>query len=431
MRFSVVVLAWNGAQYLEACLNAVLAQQGAESEVIVVDNASTDHSVEVIRAFLPHVRLIQNESNLGFAGGNNVGLGQSTGDVVVLLNQDTVVQPGWRVAIAETFADPDVGIVGCKALFPDGETLQHAGAVVERPGGDPRHLGHGEKDVGQYDTAVAVDYVTGAAFAIRRSLLDRLGGLDEGYRPAFFEEVDYCLRARRAGFQVVYQPRAVIYHHESTSWHDQNFARLAAFHRNRLRFILRHWSPDEFEAFCEHEAAKLQHIADFREMRVFIRAYLDGLLHLFTLADQRHFDRTLGGELSRPECDQMADQLQSLYWRALNRLKELYWIASNAEKGEWLDPFTQLILLRENAAPVSKVPLVGPLITRLRTFILNTFIRPYVVPIFEQQLVQIGLLQSHVQLLSEELLAVTHTLGDSTHDWPRSNEHRNDSHSQA
>ena len=98
MKASVIVLSWNGMDYLEDCLKAVLSQDYAGFEVIVVDNGSTDGSADLVAERFPQVQLIRNERNLGFAAGNNVGLQAATGDVLILLNQDTVVQPGWLAA---------------------------------------------------------------------------------------------------------------------------------------------------------------------------------------------------------------------------------------------------------------------------------------------------------------------------------------------
>lgn len=252
MRISVVVLVWDGAQFLDACLSALL-QQDSHAEIIVVDNASTDNSVSIVQRFIPRVCLIRNGYNLGYAAGNNIGIRAAHGDIVVLLNQDTVVQPGWLRAIADTFNDPSIGVVGCKALYPDGRGLQHAGGIVQPEDALTRHIGKGEQDHGQYDTLTDSDFVTGAACGIRRKVLERLGGLDERFYPAFYEEVDYCYRARRAGFRVVYQPRAILYHYETTSLPAESNARISAYHRNRIRFILRHWDAKELAKFFTAE----------------------------------------------------------------------------------------------------------------------------------------------------------------------------------
>lgn len=126
---SAIVLSWNGKKYIADCLDALLAQDYAHLELLVVDNGSTDGTPELVAEQYPLVTLIRNGRNLGFAPGNNIGLRAATGDLLVLLNQDTRVQPGCLAALAATFADPSIGVAGCKLLYPDG-TIQHAGGYL-------------------------------------------------------------------------------------------------------------------------------------------------------------------------------------------------------------------------------------------------------------------------------------------------------------
>ncbi|MBI5305254.1 MAG: glycosyltransferase family 2 protein [Chloroflexi bacterium] len=322
MRFSVVVLVWNGARFLDACLRALL-DQDASAEIVVVDNASTDDSVSIVQKFVPRVCLVRNDHNLGFAGGNNIGIRATTGEIVVLLNQDTAVKPGWLRAIADTFADPGIGIVGCKALYPDGRGIQHAGGVVQPATAWTHHIGWGEQDQGQYDTLTEPDYVTGAAFGIRRQVLERLGGLDEKFHPAFYEEVDCCYRARRAGFRVVYQPRAVLDHYETATLPAASHARVLAYHRNRVRFVLRHWNARELAEFfsAEHRAIEIAGLID--DMVAYSRAYWDNLLAYPLIASQRKNDSTLGARLTRGESRHVIESLQSLRQLAHSRVAAL------------------------------------------------------------------------------------------------------------
>jgi GT2 family glycosyltransferase len=240
LRASVIILSWNGTEYLEPCLNAVLAQDYAHLEVIVVDNGSTDGSADLVARLFPQVKLIRNECNLGFAAGNNVGLSAASGDLLVLLNQDTEVHKDWLKILAETaLNDTNIGIVGGKAVYPDG-TIQHAGGWVgER--GQGGHHGHHDEDVGQFDQTRDVDYVTGATLAIARRAFESIGGLDEGFAPAYYEDVDWCYRARQNGFRVVYAPQAVLVHKEASSIADLSHEGIYLQQRHRLRFVLKHW----------------------------------------------------------------------------------------------------------------------------------------------------------------------------------------------
>jgi GT2 family glycosyltransferase len=242
---SIVIPVWNGRRYLADCLDALLSQEYPDLQVIAVDNASSDGSADWIAEHYPQVRLIRNPSNLGFAGGCNAGILAARGEVVILVNQDTRVLPGWARALVAASQSPGVGVVGSKILYPDGRTIQHAGGWIERPLGLAHHCGQGEADAGQWDAPRQVEYVTGAAMAFRREVLDRVGLLDEGFWPGYFEDADFCLRAAEAGYEVRYEPQAVLTHLETTSLREgRTVAR--AYDRGRLRFLLKHTPPDRF-----------------------------------------------------------------------------------------------------------------------------------------------------------------------------------------
>ena len=410
MRISVVVLVWNGAQFLDACLCALLQQDG-DAQVIVVDNASTDNSVSVGQSFVPRVRLIQNAHNLGYAAGNNTGLQAADGDIVVLLNQDTVVQPGWLRAIADTFDNPAIGIVGCKALYPDGRGIQHAGGIVQPEDALTRHIGWTEQDHGQYDTLTDVDYVSGAAFGIRRKVLERLGGLDEQFSPAFYEEVDYCYRARRAGFRVVYQPRAVLYHYETASLPAESPTRILAYHRHRIRFVLRHWPAQQLETLFSAERRTIETSGLIDDMAGYARAYWDNMLSFPLIASQRRNDPTLGPPLARGESRWLIESLQSLRQQAHQRVAALIMMQAALAQQKVSSPeyspvlkgvlpetidlaglYTHIEDLESQAFvelphPRSKVPVFGRWIDAFRGFWLSHVLRHYLEPVLKEQTV--------------------------------------------
>lgn len=249
MRASVIIPVWNGVAVIEDCLESVFARSGVELlEVICVDNASEDDSAARIAARFPQVRLLRQPMNLGFAGGVNVGIEAAQGDIFVLLNQDCVVETGWLAAFVAAFeAHPELGVAGCTVFNADG-SVNHTGAVIKRPAAFGVHLTEIR------EAPQAVDYVTGAVFAIRRQTREMIGLLDEGYFPAYFEEADYCYRARRKGIEIAYVPAARVIHlfssHEAEIYPFRSATRQ---HKMRYRFVCKHFTDAELEAFFAAE----------------------------------------------------------------------------------------------------------------------------------------------------------------------------------
>jgi GT2 family glycosyltransferase len=255
MQTSIVIPVWNGAAVIGQCLDAVCARAGDELlEVICVDNASTDDSARLIAERYPHVHLIRQPVNLGFAGGVNAGIDAARGEVFVLLNQDCVVHDGWLIALIHALdARPQFGIAGCAIFSVDG-ALNHAGATVRRPDAYGIHL----TDPGD-NRPRGVEYVTGAAMAIRRSTWEKVGRFDEGFYPAYYEESDYCYRARRKGLEVGYIPDARITHLSSSrEWQTDPIKHAANQHLSRYRFVAKHFDSGEIGRFFEAEEAAVE-----------------------------------------------------------------------------------------------------------------------------------------------------------------------------
>jgi GT2 family glycosyltransferase len=356
-RASVIILSWNGETYLPDCLNAVMAQSHAPHEVILVDNASTDGSVELVAANFPQVRIICNDENLGFAGGMNVGLKEATGDIAVLLNQDTVVREDWLAELVKAMeTDKHVGIAGCKILYPDGQTIQHAGGYLEYPLGLAHHYGYGEPDQGQWDEQREVEYVTGAAMAIQREMLERIGYLDDDFFPAYFEDADICIRARQAGYKVVFVPTAVLVHHESASTEAETVEQHYYYHRNRLRLLFKHYTLEQFKRdFLPTEKERFALPLPLDEVRALRRSYLEKLLPPSFLAGRLLLDR--GGDRQQ-------------WWGALSELRKSIVHQHSADylpssRAQHLDELKGMWKIEERPF-VSDKPIVGPLIARIR-----------------------------------------------------------------
>lgn len=209
---SIIIPHWNGKHHLDDCLNSLRRQTVSEFEVILADNGSTDGSQAYVQAQFPEVRLLELGENRGFTGACNAGYAASQGDVVILLNNDTEVEPNWLAEILSAFERyPQVGIVASKMLLFDRRNVFHAAGDFYRVDGIPGNRGVWTEDVGQFDEEEFVFGACGGSAAYRRTMLEEIGFLDDDF---FFscEDVDISWRAHLAGWQVLYVPTAVVYH---------------------------------------------------------------------------------------------------------------------------------------------------------------------------------------------------------------------------
>jgi GT2 family glycosyltransferase len=217
VKLVAVVLNWNGGEDTVAALESL-----NRVETICVDNGSEDGSPDAVAERFPQVELIRTGVNLGFAGGNNVGIRRAVArgaDWVLLLNNDAVADaelPAALTAAAE--ARPDAGVLACKVFFAEPpDVLMYAGGRVNlRLGYWGRQDGFGERDDGRFDSLRDVDRATGAAMAVSRAAIERAGLLDESLF-AYAEDTEWCLRIREAGFAVVFVPDAKVWHVGSAS----------------------------------------------------------------------------------------------------------------------------------------------------------------------------------------------------------------------
>jgi len=245
---SIVVVNWNVRNLLRRCLASILAAGWPGLEVIVVDNASHDGSPDMVRVEFPTVTLIANPRNRGFPAANNQGLTAARGRVVMTLNPDTEIA-GDALARMVAYLDAhlDVGAVGPQLLDPDGSIQSSrrrfptlATALFESTwlqGLAPRGIlrRYTVEDVTP-DTAHEVDWVTGACIAIRREVLAKVGGLDEGFF-MYSEEMDWCRRIKQAGWKIVYLPEARVVHHAGKSSEQAVAARHIHFQTSKVRYF--------------------------------------------------------------------------------------------------------------------------------------------------------------------------------------------------
>ncbi|MCB9472843.1 MAG: glycosyltransferase [Candidatus Delongbacteria bacterium] len=213
-RLSIVIPVYNQCELTRACLESIRRQTSGDVEIVVVDNGSTDGTRELL-ASQPDILVVHHPLNLGFARACNAGVRQASGELVVLLNNDTVVQAGWDLPLRHELADPITGIVGLRLLYPDG-TVQHAGVVFNNEG-LPWHVFRGLPGLSApVMRRRELSAVTGACLAMRRELYLNMHGLDENFVNCY-EDIDLCLRVRDAGYRIVYNPDGSVLHFEGRS----------------------------------------------------------------------------------------------------------------------------------------------------------------------------------------------------------------------
>jgi len=238
---SVIILNWNGLQYLDDCLGSLVGQTFRKFETILVDNGSKDGSVDYIREHYPWVKLVALPENLGFSGGNNRGLAECRGDYIVTLNNDTKVEPEFiaeLVKVAES--DSTIGMVAAKMLnFYETGRIDSVGIQVTTAGLGV-NCGVGETDQGQYDVPGEVFGACAGAALYRRAMLDEVGFFDAVFF-AYYEDTDLAWRARLAGLRCVTAPGAVVYHvHSATSGRMSPFT-VYQVQRNKWYTIIKNW----------------------------------------------------------------------------------------------------------------------------------------------------------------------------------------------
>ena len=210
-------------------------------ETLIVDNASPSTSPAIIKEKYPEVELIISDENLGFAGGNNIALKQAKGDYILLLNNDTEVPPDFLDGLVDLMeSNKDIGIASSKILyFYEDNVIQYAGASPINPiTSRGSHYGYKEVDNGQHNKIAETSYPHGACMMIRKSVLEELGLLYEGYF-LYYEELDFAERVKRAGYKIYYQPNSYILHKESISTGKNSPLKTYYMNRNRVLFIRR------------------------------------------------------------------------------------------------------------------------------------------------------------------------------------------------
>ena len=215
---SIIIPVFNKVEYTKQCIHAIIRNTPAQLfEIIIIDNASTDNTKSYLQGLSGDVRIITNEQNVGYTIACNQGAAVAQGKYLVLLNNDTVPQSGWLESLIKLAEErPDAGAIGAKLVYPNGK-LQEAGGIVFQDGSGWNFGNGDDPNKPVYNVVSDVDYCSGACLLVKKELFDQVGGFDEQYAPAYYEETDLCFSLREKGYKTLYNPDTLVVHHESAT----------------------------------------------------------------------------------------------------------------------------------------------------------------------------------------------------------------------
>ena len=238
---SIISLNYNGFELTSAMIESLKRNVSLDFELIIVDNASREDEAAMLRDRYPGLKLVRSDKNLGFAGGNNLGLEEATGRYLLFLNNDTEFEDDSLKYLVERLdSDPSIGVACPKIRFFYGERLiQFAGYTpLSKISLRNSLIGFKCKDDGSFDQSCDSPYAHGAAMMVRRDVLDTAGLMYEKYF-LYYEELDWSVRIRKAGWRIVYEPRCCVFHKESATTGQESPLRTYYITRNRLLFASR------------------------------------------------------------------------------------------------------------------------------------------------------------------------------------------------
>jgi GT2 family glycosyltransferase len=252
---SIVTLTWNTTEITNDFLRSINEHCTYNNiEVIVVDNGSKEDPTSVFKAIYPNVKVIRNGKNLGFTGGNNVGIKAAAGDYLFIVNNDTEFTPGLIEGLLEIFKDyKDAGIVSPKFhyFFHKG-TIEYAGYhTVNVFTGRNSMVGCREKDEGQYNDLKITNYAHGGGMMVPRKVIEEVGPLPEQFF-IYYEEFDWCEQIKRKGYKVYYQPKSLIYHKESMTTGKSSPFKTFYHTKNRILFMRRNMALPNYIVFLAY-----------------------------------------------------------------------------------------------------------------------------------------------------------------------------------
>ncbi len=237
---SIIIVNWNGKKWLEMCLSSIKKQTYTKLEVIIVDNNSSDDSIEFIKKNYPDYKVIANKKNDGFAKGNNLGITESKGEYIILLNNDIYVEPGYVEKFINAFKEiPNLGIAQSKIIWmKDKKLLDGCGSFWTNTTFLYHYGFRKEGTLKQYNQSFPVFSVKGASMIVKKTVFEKIGLFDDDFW-SYYEETDLCHRAWIAGFECWYYPKATIYHSsgESSALFDNSYIQYHNFKNKLLSYI--------------------------------------------------------------------------------------------------------------------------------------------------------------------------------------------------
>lgn len=295
---SVVILNYNGLNDLKECFDSLLNLNYKNTELVLVDNNSQDESVEFVRKNYKEVKIFELNKNYGFAKGNNYGVKRAIGDYIVLLNMDTVVDEDWLSELVITAERSEkIGIVGGKIYhYGKKKTIDFAGSFSDKYG-NTSNIGQNTLDIEFFNKEERAFYISGASLLFKRELFEKLKLFDSTYF-AYYEDVDFCWRVWISGYDVIFTPKAFIYHKIGrvikSKWRKRYL-----LERNKLRTLLKNYEfktllkilPSYFQSRLI-KVLKFSYKARVKAINltsIYLRAILWNIIHFKSLIKNRKF----------------------------------------------------------------------------------------------------------------------------------------------
>lgn len=298
---TVIILNWNGCQFLKKFIPIVIKHSSKDAEIVVADNNSSDDSVEFLKTNYPEVRIIQNEYNAGFASGYNLALKQIKTKYYVLLNSDVEVTKNWINPLIQLM-EKDETIAACQPKllsYYQRDAFEYAGAAggyIDKYGYPfcrGRIFNSLEKDTGQYDDVVEIFWASGASLFVRAHLFHQVGGLDDDFF-THMEEIDLCWRFKNQGYKIIYCPDSVIYHVGGGTLPKTSFRKTYFNFRNNLFLLYKNlpksylWKVFIARFFLDGIASiKFLMEGGYKDAWAVIRAHLSFYKHFTKLSKKR------------------------------------------------------------------------------------------------------------------------------------------------